>query len=179
MLRLLKTRWYERAVTAEKLVVADRDGTLIRDHGRSVTQHDISFIAGTIDYLRSVDEDTGVAIATNQRAVATGIVAASDLDVFHLTLVERLSLLGVYVSFVLACTHHAAEDGAPLCPCRKPNPGMIIKAMSLAGTEPGRTLVIGDQPSDMQAAGRAGVKGIRTQDLEAHEPIQDVDGYLR
>ncbi|MNR24755.1 D-glycero-alpha-D-manno-heptose-1,7-bisphosphate 7-phosphatase [compost metagenome] len=84
---------------------------------------------------------------------------------FNALLVERLAEAGARIDAVYAAPHHAeAVDERyrhPDHPDRKPNPGMLLRAIAEHDLDPARSLMIGDQPSDMEAARRAGVAGHR------------------
>ena len=79
-------------------------------------------------------------------------------------LVDRLSGLGVPIAAVEVCMHHpdGGEGGeASLvgpCECRKPKPGLLIRAMRALGATPEGTWMIGDSPADVGAAAAAGVR---------------------
>ena len=84
---------------------------------------------------------------------------------FNALLVQRLAEAGARIDAVYACPFHAeAVDDRyrhPDHPDRKPNPGMLLRAIAEHDLDPARSLMIGDQPSDMEAARRAGVVGHR------------------
>ncbi|MNX98849.1 D-glycero-alpha-D-manno-heptose-1,7-bisphosphate 7-phosphatase [compost metagenome] len=97
--------------------------------------------------------------------MARGLFSEETMHGFNALLVERLAEAGARIDAVYAAPHHAeAVDERyrhPDHPDRKPNPGMLLRAIAEHDLDPARSLMIGDQPSDMEAARRAGVAGHR------------------
>jgi histidinol-phosphate phosphatase family protein len=136
-----------------KLVLFDRDGTLVRDFPYNGNPDWIRPVDGAreaLDRLRSHGVRTGV--VTNQSGVARGLMTAAQVDACNARLVE---LLGPFDT-VQVCPH-GPDDG---CACRKPAPGMVLTACAALGIEPARCVVIGDVAADIEAATAAGAAGI-------------------
>ena len=97
--------------------------------------------------------------------MARGLFSEETMHGFNALLVQRLAEAGAHIDAVYACPFHAeAVDDRyrhPDHPNRKPNPGMLLKAVAEHDLDPARSLMIGDQASDMEAARRAGVVGYR------------------
>lgn len=144
----------------------DRDGVLIIDCGYPHRPDQLVLIPGAAEAVKRLN-DAGyvVVIVTNQSGVARGLFSEETMHGFNALLVERLAESGARIDAVYAAPHHAeAVDERyrhPDHPDRKPNPGMLLKAMAEHDLDPARSLMIGDQPSDMEAARRAGVVGHR------------------
>ena len=97
-----------------------------------------------------------VAVVTNQRGVARGLMTRADLDAVTARLDELLAADGAHVDATFACVHGLGE-----CDCRKPAPGLVLRAMADAGvTDPGECILVGDRGSDAAAATAAGVPSI-------------------
>ena len=62
-------------------------------------------------------------------------------------------------------------------PDRKPNPGMILRAITDHGIDPAKSFMIGDQPTDMEAARRAGVSGFRFEGGNLDDFVRDLFGH--
>jgi D-glycero-D-manno-heptose 1,7-bisphosphate phosphatase len=92
-------------------------------------------------------------IATNQPGVATGEVREEFLSEFHVRLVSELLDFGINILAVYICKHHWNEN----CNCRKPKPGMLLKAMEQFEISEEFTLYIGDEVKDSIAASAAGI----------------------
>ncbi|PQZ74670.1 MULTISPECIES: HAD-IIIA family hydrolase [unclassified Brevundimonas] len=144
----------------------DRDGVLIFDCGYPHRPDQLVLIPGAAEAVKRLN-DAGyvVVIVTNQSGVARGLFSEETMHGFNALLVERLAEAGARIDAVYAAPHHAEAVDAryrhPDHPDRKPNPGMLLRAIAEHDLDPARSLMIGDQPSDMEAARRAGVAGHR------------------
>lgn len=95
-----------------------------------------------------------VIVATNQRGIARGRMTEADLAAIHKRLRAAVSAVGGRLDAIYHCPH---EGG---CRCRKPNLGMFEEAAAAFGLRLEDTVVIGDQPSDMEAARRIGALSV-------------------
>ncbi len=152
----------------------DRDGVLIEDVGYPHRPDQLRLTPGAgaaVARLKAAGYVT--VIVTNQSGVARGYFSLEQMQAFNALLVERLAQDGGVIDAVYACPYHAeAADPRwrhPDHPDRKPNPGMILRAVADQDLDPTRSLMIGDQPSDLEAARRGGVAGhlFRGGDLDA------------
>jgi D-glycero-D-manno-heptose 1,7-bisphosphate phosphatase len=144
----------------------DRDGVLIVDSGYPHRPDQLVLIPGAAEAVKRLNEAGYVTvIVTNQSGVARGMFDEETMHGFNALLVERLAEAGARIDAVYACPFHADAVDAryrhPDHPDRKPNPGMLLKAITEHDLDPARSLMIGDQPSDIEAARRAGVAGYR------------------
>jgi D-glycero-D-manno-heptose 1,7-bisphosphate phosphatase len=145
-------------------VFLDRDGVLIEDTGYPHREEDLILMPGAAEALRRLNErGFKTIIVTNQSGVARGLFSLETMHRFNDRLVEILAEQGGRIDAVYACPYHSvgsvAEFVHPDHPDRKPNPGMILRAMVEQGVDPGQALMIGDRSSDMQAAQAAGIPG--------------------
>lgn len=152
----------------------DRDGVLIVDSGYPHRPDQLVLIPGAAEAVKRLNDAGYVTvIVTNQSGVARGLFSEATMHAFNALLVERLAEAGARIDAVYACPFHAeaVEDRYrhPDHPDRKPNPGMLLKAIAEHDLDPARSLMIGDQASDMEAARRVGVAGHRFEggDLDA------------
>jgi D-glycero-D-manno-heptose 1,7-bisphosphate phosphatase len=142
----------------------DRDGVLIEDVGYPHRDDQLRLTPGVVEAVRRLN-DSGYlcVIVTNQSGVARGYFTEERMHAFNALLVDRLAEAGARIDAVYACPFHADalidEYRHPDHPDRKPNPGMLLRAIAEHGIDPARSLMIGDQPSDVEAARRAGVTG--------------------
>jgi D,D-heptose 1,7-bisphosphate phosphatase len=146
-------------------VFFDRDGVLNRDSGYTWRPESLQFMPGAVEAVRAVNDMGALAIViTNQAGVAHGLYGPDDVDIFHAALQAGLVEQGAHIDAFYCCPFHpdAAVDAwrHPDHPDRKPNPGMILRAMSEWPAAPGASLLVGDKPSDMEAAARAGIEGV-------------------
>jgi histidinol-phosphate phosphatase family protein len=139
-------------------VLLDRDGTLVRDvpyNDNPEKVEPLPGVARALDRLRSAG--IPLAVVSNQSGVGRGLLRREDVDRVN----RRVDLLLGPVGPFLICPH-APGSG---CACRKPQPGLIFEAAAALGVTPTRCVVIGDLGADMEAATRAGARGILVPNL--------------
>jgi D-glycero-D-manno-heptose 1,7-bisphosphate phosphatase len=97
---------------------------------------------------------------TNQAGVARGRYDEAAVEAVHRRLAELLAGVGVRLDAVLYCPHHpegTVPGYARACRCRKPGPGMLEAAAERLGLDLAASFMIGNHPTDVGAAGAAGV----------------------
>ena len=155
----------------------DRDGVLIEDCGYPHLDEHLRLMPGAAAAVKRLN-DLGyrTVIVTNQSGVARGLFDEERMHAFNALLLKRLADEGARIDAVYACPFHAEATVAryrhPDHPDRKPNPGMLLRAIAEHDIDPARSLMVGDQPSDMEAARRASVQGLRFEG-------GDLDSFLR
>jgi D-glycero-D-manno-heptose 1,7-bisphosphate phosphatase len=92
-------------------------------------------------------------IASNQRGIARGLVGEAVLGEVEAAIQRALEPRGVGVSGFYYCPHQTDD---PACDCRKPKPGMLLRAASELDLDLSRSWMIGDSPSDVAAGAAAG-----------------------
>jgi D-glycero-D-manno-heptose 1,7-bisphosphate phosphatase len=145
-------------------VILDRDGVLNVDHGYVGEIDRLEWIPGAITAVRRMNAaGLVVIVATNQSGVARGFFDLAAVDAVHARMRADLAAEGARIDAFYVCPFLAdapvAEFAHPDHPDRKPNPGMILRALSEWSIDPARALVIGDNPRDIEAGRRAGVRG--------------------
>ncbi len=142
-----------------KALFLDRDGVLTRERPDYVKNPDeLEFLPGIYEPLRKIKEiGFRVVIITNQSVVGRGLATHEDLARIHEKLRQELGKQGCAVDAIYYCPHRPDEG----CDCRKPAPGLILKAARELGIDTARSWMIGDKEIDMEAAKRAGCRGIR------------------
>lgn len=140
-------------------VFFDRDGIVNQRHvgGYVLKWEDFILMPHFVDVLRLCRQlGFEVVIATNQRAIARGLITGAQLDAIHdrfrheLWEQHRLAILDVMV-----CPHDRDT-----CDCRKPKPGLLLKAAEKHQLDLGASWMIGDQSWDVEAGRRAGCRTI-------------------
>jgi heptosyltransferase-2 len=95
-------------------------------------------------------------VVTNQSGVGRGLFSSADLEAIHAKLRRLLHDAGTSLDAIYACPHHPDER----CGCRKPETGMIDRAVRELGIDPSRSYLIGDHAKDMELAKRVGAKRV-------------------
>lgn len=145
-------------------VFFDRDGTINEEVGYLSRLDQLVLYPAAARAVRMVNEAGMAAIVvTNQSGVARGIFDEAFLDEVHRRMQQMLNDSGARIDRFYYCPHHPKEGQAPYvldCDCRKPNPGMILRAARELHIDLGRSYMVGDTLRDVSAARRAGVMGI-------------------
>ncbi len=111
-----------------------------------------------------------VAVVTNQSAVGRGFLSEAELERIHEELRALLAISGAMLDAIYYCPHHPTEALGVYrmaCECRKPRTGLVRKAAEELNLDLGRSYIVGDQPTDMELALRAGARGIRIGNRES------------
>ena len=141
----------------------DRDGVVNIDRGYTYRPDDLQFVPGAVEAIRNLnDRGYYVFVVTNQAGVARGLYSLDDARRFNLEIQERLAGEGAHVDQFYISPYHPdgfVPEYAMHHWDRKPNPGMLLKAMSEWPVVRERSFLIGDKDSDITAAERAGVSG--------------------
>ncbi len=145
-------------------VFLDRDGTLnVKPPAGEYVERadDLVLLPGAGEAVRMLNRAgiwTGV--VTNQRGVALGRMSVADLDAVHDRLLALLAGDGAALDAIYSCVHAAQE-----CDCRKPRPGMLLRAREEhPGLDFARSAIVGDSLNDIEAGRNVGV---RTMLIEA------------
>jgi heptosyltransferase-2 len=138
-------------------VFLDRDGTLNYDPGYLKVAAELKLLAGVGPALaRLKGAGAKLVVVTNQSGVGRGIVTLKDLEAIHARLQGLLEQEDAALDAIYFCPHHP-DDG---CRCRKPNVGMVERAVSEMQLDLRRSYLIGDHARDIQLAHRVGAKAI-------------------
>ena len=138
-------------------VFLDRDGVLNvkAPDGEYIERPEaLRLLPGAAEAVRMFNRAglwTGV--VTNQRGVALGRMSTESLDAVHEHLRHLLHLEGAFVDAIYVCPHEI-----DVCDCRKPQPGLLLRAQSENPTlDFARAAIVGDSPSDAQVGRRLGL----------------------
>jgi heptosyltransferase-2 len=138
-------------------VFLDRDGTLNYDPGYLKVAAELRLLAGVGPALaRLKGAGAKLVVVTNQSGVGRGIVTLKDLEAIHARLEGLLEKDDAPLDAIYFCPHHP-DDG---CRCRKPNVGMVERAVAELQLDLQRSYLIGDHARDIQLAHRVGAKAI-------------------
>lgn len=132
-----------------KLVLLDRDGIINVDRPDSVKSvEEFIFLPRVAEAIKQLnDANIPVAIVTNQAVVGRGVMSEDKLDEIHDHMLNKLESLGAKIDKIYHCT-----SADPNHPDRKPNPGLVDKALNDFQVKPQETVLIGDALRDLEAA---------------------------
>jgi len=134
-------------------VFLDRDGTVLDLVPYLRTVEETRLAPGAARGLRRLQEaGYALVVVTNQSAIARGLLDEEGLRRIHERMIDLLREEGIVLRGLESCPHHP-DFGEP-CACRKPEPGMILRAAHRFDLDLDRSFTIGDSVSDLQA-GRA------------------------
>ncbi len=145
----------------EKAIFLDRDGVLINNqhHYYIWKPEQLTFIEGVIENLRILQQKGfQLFIVTNQGGISRGLYSKEDILKLHDEMIQTFRKIQITITDILFCPHHNDNEK---CFCRKPEPLMIEKLIAKYRLNPEESVMIGDSESDMIAAARAGISGIR------------------
>lgn len=145
-------------------LLLDRDGVVNVDNGYVCTPERFEWTRGAVAAIKAAN-DAGVLVlvATNQAGIARGYYTTQQFESFMQWINERLRDNGAHLDGWYHCPHHPSEGVGELkveCDCRKPRPGMILRAIADWRLEPRRSLLVGDKPADIEAARACGIEGL-------------------
>jgi HAD superfamily hydrolase (TIGR01662 family) len=134
-------------------VLFDRDGTLIHDvpyNGDPALVTPMPGAREAVDRLRAAGIAIGV--VSNQSGVARGLISPEQVAAVNERVDELVGPLDTW-----AVCQHGPDDG---CACRKPRPGLVLRAARELGVAPERCAVVGDIGADVEAARAAGARSV-------------------
>ena len=147
-------------------VFLDRDGTIIHDAGYPRDPEQVRFLPGVGEALRELaGRGLLLVLVSNQSGIGRGLVRPDEAERVHARVVAGLAERGVRLDAAYYCPHGPDEG----CDCRKPAPGMLLRAAESLAIDRARSFVVGDKPSDVEAGARA---GCRTVLLTAQPPAR-------
>ena len=176
----------------QKAIFLDRDGTINKYVGflREVDQFEL--LPGVAEAIKLINSSGYLAVVcTNQPVIARGEVTVEELDTIHNKMETLLGKAGAYIDGLYYCPHHP-HKGYPGevealkidCDCRKPEPGMLIKASQDFNIDLSNSWMIGDGENDIKAGKNAGThtaligEGVNGQDLSCGSLLEAVKRIL-
>ena len=156
-----------------RAVFIDRDGTINTYVPDSYTWkiEDFEWLPEAKDGLRMLSKtDYKIVVVSNQSGIGKGKYAEEDVNVLHAWMLEECKKEDIRIDAIYICPHHSDEG----CICRKPNPGMMHQAAEELNINLKKSWMIGDNPTDVEAGRRAGVKTIKIKNekLKKEENVE-------
>ena len=160
----------------------DRDGVLNEDRGYVARWEDFRWIAGARETVAAFNRAGWlVIVVTNQSGVGRGYYTEDDMHALHARMLQELEAAGGHIDGFYFAPHHPDSRleryRHPDHPDRKPNPGMILKALQEWPIDREASFLVGDKASDLEAALRAGVRGVLFQSGDLYAFL-DREGLL-
>ena len=153
--------------TEEKRAVAvflDRNGTINEEVGYLDRMEKLQLIPGAAEAIRWINESGMKAVVvTNQSGITRGLFDEAFVAQVHARLREMLRAEGALIDAFYFCPHHPTDGRVgylKICDCRKPAPGMLLRAAEELRIDPNRSYMVGDTLKDIEAGARAGAQGI-------------------
>lgn len=153
----------------QKAIFLDRDGTINRYVGflREIDQFELN--DHVAEAIKKINRSDYLAIVvTNQPVIARGEVTFEQLDEIHNKMETLLGKKGAYLDSIYFCPHHPDSGFAGEikelkinCDCRKPKPGLLLKAAEDFNIDLVNSYMIGDSENDMLAGSAAACKCIK------------------
>ena len=150
----------------QKAVFLDRDGTINKYVGFLQDIDEFELLDGASDAIKRINASGYLAIVvTNQPVIARGEVSFEELERIHNKMETLLGKEGAYLDAIYFCPHHphkGYEGERPElkfdCNCRKPKPGMLLKAAQDFNIDLAQSWMIGDGENDIRAGQNAGCR---------------------
>jgi len=145
-----------------RAIFFDRDGVLNEEVGYLWEIEKFKWVDGAREAVKFCNERGLLAIVvTNQGGIARGLYTAREVDALHNFMQEELAQLGAHLDAFYYCPHHpegVIAEFSGVCDCRKPKPGLILRACKDFGVNPSQAILFGDSDRDVKAAEAAGLR---------------------
>lgn len=160
-----------------KAVFLDRDGTLNVNTGYVGDVENVVLVPQAAEGARMLSEAGFALVAvSNQSGIARGYFSEADADAVDARLRELLGARGVRMTAMYRCPHWPEDErpaSAQPCDCRKPKPGMLLRAAADLHLDLSQSWMVGDRLLDMQAGRAAGCRCVLVRGVPAHHLEED------
>jgi rfaE bifunctional protein nucleotidyltransferase chain/domain len=139
------------------IVFLDRDGTLLKESPYLSDPREAELLPGVGEGLAELQRaGYRLVIVTNQQGIGLGYFDVREFIAVNTALFRLLTPFGVTISRIYYCPHSAADA----CDCRKPGPGLLLRALREFGVEAERCFMVGDRDVDAMASASAGCTAV-------------------
>lgn len=141
-----------------RAVFLDRDGVInVNRPGYVKSWEEFEFLPGALEALRKLaGMDVAVVVVSNQSAVGRGLMQAREAVEINTRMVRAVEEAGGWIDGVYTCLHAPWEG----CACRKPKPGLLLMAAEELQIDLGRSYLVGDAESDVEAGLAMGARAV-------------------
>jgi len=155
------------AAAARGIVFLDRDGKLLKESPYLSDPAKAELLPGVGAGLAKLQQaGYRLVIVTNQQGIGLGYFSFDDFVAVNVALFRLLTAYGVTISRIYYCPHSAADQ----CECRKPKPGLLVRALADFGMEPGRCFMVGDRDVDAMSGAAAGCSPVLVSAADVESP---------
>lgn len=166
----------------QKAIFLDRDGTINKYVGFLRNIEEFELLPDVSEAIKLINSSEYLAVViTNQPVIARGEVTLSDLNEIHNKMETLLGKEGCYIDALYYCPHHPHKgyEGEVTelkieCNCRKPKPGMLLKAAEELNIDLSKSWVIGDSDIDVQAGKNAGCRAMKIKERGLLEAVKEI-----
>ncbi len=177
-------RYANERLTKRKTVFLDRDGILIESIGAGEYVRNINevrFLKENLNFLSELSSIYNIdyIVVTNQAGIERKLVTLEEVEEINRYIALNLLNEGVPVLAFYVCSHHWDSN----CECRKPKPGLLLRAINDFKLDPNRSLMIGDRESDVDAGINSGIQSFlfveKMTSEERVEVYRSVTNFLK
>lgn len=166
----------------QKAIFLDRDGTVNKYVGFLREEKEFELLPGVAEAIKLINRSGYLAVVvTNQPVIARGEVTWEGLEIIHNKMETLLGKEGAYIDALYFCPHHphrGYEGEIPElkieCDCRKPKPGMLLKAAEDLNIDLRKSYMIGDSDSDVEAGKAARCKTVKINEGGLLEAVKTI-----
>lgn len=152
-----------------KAFFLDRDGVINTELNYVSTSEYFHFINGVFDACRIIlSQGYKIIIITNQSGIARGYYTLNQFSELNIWMLKEFQKEEIDVTDVYFCPHHPLIGLAAYvedCECRKPKPGMILRAKNEHNLDLAQSVLVGDRISDIEAGSNAGIGSLFLVDV--------------
>lgn len=152
-----------------KAIFLDRDGVINFERGYTYRLEDFVILPDVVEVLLHLKEKGFIfIIVSNQSGISKDLYTQNDVEILHTFLVAELKKHAIEFAEIYYCVHHPDKTK---CICRKPDSLFVEKGLARFNLDAKKCCFIGDKERDIEAANKAGVKGILIESNQALKTI--------
>jgi D-glycero-D-manno-heptose 1,7-bisphosphate phosphatase len=163
-----------------RVVFLDRDGVINKAPRLGdylVSWGDFNFLPGVFEGIQRLNKlGFSIIVITNQACVVKGLISREALERIHANMIAAIDNEGGKIEQVYYCPHKEGDG----CDCRKPEPGMLLQAISDFDLNPAECWMVGDSQKDVDAGKAAGCRTYKTpSDSNFLEIVKHIESILQ
>jgi D-glycero-D-manno-heptose 1,7-bisphosphate phosphatase len=164
--------------TGRRALFLDRDGVINIDHGYVYLPEQTDWVPGIFELCATAKRHGyELVVITNQAGIARGYYGEAEFAAYSRWMMAQFATRGLDLLAIYHCPHHPSEglgEWRQDCDCRKPKPGLILRAQREHGIDLAHSALIGDKVSDVQAGRAAGVGHCQLVGTAGHESAETI-----